>query len=89
MKKNKGSPYQQELIGNHVSVVESTHMGYTHISGMIMDETKNTLMVCSEESPKMIPKKGNVFNIKFKSGSKTLVGDRLMFRPEDRIKRLG
>ncbi|MFO8110382.1 MAG: ribonuclease P protein subunit [Thermoplasmata archaeon] len=89
MKNIKSNPYQQELIGNDVSVVKSTHSGYLRVDGKIIDETMKTLRVHCKDAVKTVPKNGNVFDIKFKNGSRTIVGDRLMFRSEDRIKRLG
>ncbi len=89
MKNKTGSPYQQELIGSYVSVVDSKHRGYLRIKGKIVDETMKTLLVNCKGVSKIIPKKGNIFSAEMKNGTETLVGDRLMFRPEDRIKRLG
>ncbi len=89
MKSVKANRYQNELIGNHVSVVESSHPQILDIDGDIVDETLNTIQVSCDDGLKVIPKKGNVFEINDQGELNRLVGERLRYRPEDRIKRLG
>ena len=86
----KGSIYKQEFIGNYAEVVESNHQGYRSIKGKVVDETKNTIHIKNRSgSIKMIPKKGNTFNIKIDDQEILVKGNKIKQRPEDRIKKAG
>ncbi len=54
------------------------------MSGKIVDETKNTFVIETGDREKRIPKKGSVFEI----GGKIVRGDQIMFRAEDRPRKL-
>jgi len=67
---------KDELIGRHVKIKECTDSTFVNISGMVIDETKNTFLIETEDKQKRIAK--NTITIK---------GSRLIYRPEDRTKK--
>lgn len=75
-----------ELIGLDVLVVASSHSGYVGLSGTVVDETRNTLVIESGGAEKVIPKHGTRFKVMTQGGIE-IEGDDIVFRPEDRIKR--
>ncbi len=89
MKRNAASAYQKEYIGSDVEIIKATHDGYLKIHGKVIDETKNTLTVKDNESMKTIPKKGTVFRLTVDGCQTEIIGDRILYNTEERIKRLG
>jgi len=77
-----------ELIGLEVEVVESTNECMRGLGGVVVDETKNMLVIEKDGVRKKIPKRGNVFLFKLEAGNVLVRGDILAVRPEDRIKKL-
>ncbi|MEW5760028.1 MAG: ribonuclease P protein subunit [Candidatus Thermoplasmatota archaeon] len=78
---------KHELIGLEVEVLSSkckTHLG---IKGKVVDETKNMLLIEKERQTVKIPKKGTKLRFFFDGKAEELNGDRILYRPEDRIKR--
>ncbi len=77
---------RHELIGLMTSIVESTNPCMIGLSGKIVDETKNTLIIETEKGEKRIPK-GNVSLIFIlPDGCKVKVkGSILVSQPENRI----
>ncbi|NOZ82200.1 MAG: ribonuclease P protein component 1 [Euryarchaeota archaeon] len=77
---------RHELIGLECSVVSATDRGIAGISGKVVDETKNMLVIETERGRKMVPKKGTKFV--FRVGERLLEvdGESILARPEDRIK---
>jgi len=74
-----------ELIGLDVEVLSAPYSG---ISGKVVDETKNTFTIESAGTEKMVPKPGNVFRFVMGKGNIDLEGSEILFRPEDRIKKI-
>jgi ribonuclease P protein subunit POP4 len=74
-----------ELIGLDVEVLSAPYSG---ISGKVVDETKNTFTIESAGTEKMVPKPGNVFRFVMQEGKIDLEGSDILFRPEDRIKKV-
>ena len=74
-----------ELIGLEVRVIDSSHPGYVGIHGKVVDETKNTLKIETEEGEKVVPKGVCVFA--FKVGDKWIEvnGAEIAYRPHERI----
>ena len=71
-----------ELIGLAVKVAESTSTERVGIKGVVVDETKNTLIL---DNGKVLPKTECVFE--FDINEKVLLdGKTIMKRPEDRVK---
>ena len=77
---------RHELIGLTTSVVESTNPSMIELSGKIVDETRNILIIETEKGEKSIPK-GNVSLIfTLPDGCKVKVkGSILVSQPENRI----
>jgi len=79
---------REELIGLHVKIKECTDPNWKGKSGLILDETKNTFLIEIEDKEKIIPKKTATFEFKYCGRKITLIGSKIAFRPEDRIKKI-
>lgn len=78
-----------ELIGIDAKIVESRDPTLEKVSGKIVYETKNMLMLNVNNKMKMIPKKVVKLALELPDNSECLVnGSDLVGRPEDRIQRL-
>jgi len=79
-----------ELIGLEASVAKSLSLPYQGISGVVADETKNTLVLRARDgAERTIPKKGCVFRFVLPDGtSAELDGSKIVYRPYDRPKKL-
>ena len=77
-----------EIIGLDVQILDNTSPTSRSISGNIIGETKNTILVRTSRGTKTVPKKGAA-TIKFalESGACFISGSSLIGRPEDRISR--
>jgi ribonuclease P protein subunit POP4 len=76
-----------ELIGLPVRVVKSTHKGYL-ISGIVIDETKN-MIVIESNGIKKIPKSVSTFEFVLPDGLAIEVeGKKILGKPEDRTKNI-
>ena len=76
-----------ELIGRTVSIIECTDPSWIHQTGLIIDETQQTFLIEIDKKQKRIAKKTATFAFEY-HGKKTIVkGSRLVYRPEDRIKK--
>jgi len=81
---------RHELIGLTVTVVRSTDPSIGGAEGSVVDETRNSMVIRRRSDGKsiMIGKAGCVFRFLLPDGSGAEIdGDRIMFRPEDRVKR--
>ena len=80
---------QEELIGLIMEVEESSNRDMEGLFGRIVDETRNTFVIeTGQEEEKRIPKAGNMFIFVLEDGTRARIrGDKLLARPEDRIKR--
>jgi len=86
--KRSDLPYH-ELIGLKTKVVFSPDFTQIGISGKVIDETANLLIIKTEDGIKRIPKKGRVFE--FVIGERQVVklrGKDILGRPEERVKKL-
>ncbi|MEM1550320.1 MAG: ribonuclease P protein subunit [Candidatus Bathyarchaeia archaeon] len=81
---------QDEFIGLKVKIVKCTNPSCIGLSGVIIDETKNTFKIlCKDNSEKMLIKENCIFH--FTLPDRTVVeidGKVLVGRPEDRIKKV-
>lgn len=73
-----------EFIGKRLEVLRSSAGSFLKITGKVIDETKNTFSVETQSGIKTVPKKGCVFRI----GEDVVSGDDIMFRAEDRPRKL-
>ncbi len=77
-----------ELIGLRMEVVDSRHPPLRGLVGLVVDETRNTLVVETPRGAKVVPKRGQRFRFTLvDGGSATLDGARIAYRPEDRLKK--
>lgn len=77
---------KHELIGLQVSVLRAEDPGQVNVSGLVVDETRNMLVVESGGREKHIPKQGSRFRFEIQGGLE-VDGDEIRYRPEDRVKK--
>jgi ribonuclease P protein subunit POP4 len=78
---------RHELIGLQAEVAESSNKFNIGIKGMVVDETKNILVIETADGLKKIQKKGAEFIFTIPEGKKVKVnGTKIIARPEERIK---
>jgi len=79
---------QTEFIGLNAKVVKSTNPDYVGITGKVIDETRNTLVVRHEKEDKVVVKNVAVFHFTMPDGTVVEVdGNIIIGRPEDRLKK--
>jgi len=79
---------QHEFIGLKAKVVESTHPGYVGITGKVIDETRNTLVIRHKDRDKVVVKNTAVFHFTLPDGTVVEIeGKAIIGRPEDRLKK--
>jgi ribonuclease P protein subunit POP4 len=77
---------RHELIGLTVEVANSTDIGLVGLSGKIVDETRNMLLVETERGQKGVPKANTSLTFTLPDGQKMRVsGYILVSQPENRI----
>ncbi|HYY90468.1 MAG TPA: ribonuclease P protein component 1 [Candidatus Dormibacteraeota bacterium] len=77
-----------EWIGLRVSIIDSADPNLKGISGLVLNETKNTFAMVDKARTVKIAKSNTVFATTLPSGETlTVPGNRLRYRPEDRVKR--
>jgi ribonuclease P protein subunit POP4 len=74
-----------ELIGLDVEVLSAPFSG---ISGRVVDETKNTFTIESAGTERMVPKSGNSFRFTYRGEQITIEGNKILHRPENRLKKV-
>jgi len=78
-----------ELIGLKARILSSPDPGLIGFEGTIVGETSNTLILEAGSRQKKILKRATTFLITLPDGSKVKVqGDRILGRPEERVKRM-
>lgn len=79
-----------ELIGLRARVQHALSLPHVGLEGIVVDETKNTLVLRTKEGTgKTVPKKGCIFQFRLADGKTAeLSGDRIVYRPYDRPKKL-
>jgi len=77
-----------ELTGLSIRIDASPDPTLEGISGVIRDETKNTIIVEAGERLLTVPKDKVIFSFELSRGDRVRIeGARIGFRPEDRVKR--
>ncbi|MCK5025165.1 MAG: ribonuclease P protein subunit [Nanoarchaeota archaeon] len=80
---------KDELIGLEFEVLESDNKQLIGIKGKIIDETKNTITIQSQEKKiRKFIKKDIIFAIQNKGEKQIIIGSKITFRPEERVKRI-
>jgi ribonuclease P protein subunit POP4 len=78
---------RHELIGLKAEVSNSTNKFHIGIKGLVVDETKNLIVIETEKGTKKVQKKGTEFIFTIPDGKKVKVnGTIIVKRPEERIK---
>jgi len=77
-----------ELIGKHVKVVDAENKGLIGIEGTIVDETRNTLKVETNNGEKTLVKDQVTITMEHKGNTFEVNGKLLVNRPEERIKKV-
>lgn len=81
--------YEKELfIGRRLVGVRSRHPLYEKVSGVIVNETMKTVTVDTGGREVLLPKAGNSFCMDFDGKTIWIEGRRILYRPEDRIKKV-
>jgi len=79
---------QSEFIGLNAKVVNSNNPYYVGISGKVIDETRNTLVIRHENEDKVVVKNAAVFHFTMPDGTIVEVdGNIILGRSEDRLKK--
>jgi len=73
------------LIGKRVRVIASKNISLTGISGVVEDETRNTLLIRTGKEIKKVPKKQCTFEFEIGEEKVTIRGDEIQKRPEERV----
>ncbi len=71
---------RKELIGSEIKLLGKG------VVGKIIDETKNTFVIKLANKRKRILKKDNIFEFSLNNKKKIVDGNKLIMRPEERIK---
>ncbi len=78
---------RHELIGLRVDIVDSLNKFHVGIKGLVVDETKNLLIIETEKGIKKVQKKGTDFIFTIPNGKKVKVNGAIITkRPEERVK---
>ncbi len=78
-----------ELIGLQARIVKASNPTLMGISGKIIDESKNTLKLITQDLIKIIPKKSSFFVFRLPDNTRIKIhGSLILGKPEDRIGRM-
>jgi ribonuclease P protein subunit POP4 len=94
MKEMKGKNFEitaknilgHEMIGLGVKVIKSTDKGRIGTSGVVANETQNTIVIRSGKEEIVIPKKECEFEFDLENEKVNVKGNDFVKRPEDRVK---
>ncbi len=76
-----------ELIGLKVRVKRSKDRKREGTSGIVIDETKHTLLLETDAGRKVVPKSGSEFLFSVNGKNFVVEGREILFRPNERIKK--
>ena len=78
-----------EFIGLKARVAKSRSAPHKGLSGVVVDETKNTIVLEKNGREFVVPKKGCTFSFALPGGKRALIeGAAIAFRPYDRPKKI-
>jgi len=75
-----------EFIGLNVEIVKSSNPKIFGMKGLIVDETKNMLVLDTVKGQKLIPKANSTWKFSIKENEVLVDGSSLTKRPEDRLR---
>jgi len=79
---------RHDLIGLYAKIIKSSHQDYIGIKGIIVYETKKTLIIMDDKKKKRIAKEVSVLQITLPNGKSYIVdGVSTIGHPVDRIKK--
>ena len=77
---------RHELIGLKVAVICSSNILHSKIKGIVLDESKNTLVIADDFKKKRLPKEGVRYGFTTSDGKLIEIeGNQILNRPADRI----
>lgn len=76
---------RHELIGLHAEVADATDPGRTGVAGRVIDETRNTLVIETDDGDTQVPKAECEFVFRVEDLKVRVDGNLLTGRPEERI----
>ena len=79
---------KDEFIGLNVKIRECSDPKWIGKSGQIINETKNTFLIDIDNREKTIAKNIAIFEFEIDGEKISLDGSKIMFRPENRIKKV-
>jgi ribonuclease P protein subunit POP4 len=89
MKRTRQNLLAHELIGLRAKVAGSSDPTLLGLEGVVVDETKNTLLIEVQGRRKRLLKQVCLFGFHLDDGEEVLIDGRLLCRrPEDRVKLL-
>jgi len=84
--RNEHNLHMHELVGLRLRVVQSSDGGMVGMEGIVVDETRETLVIGDRR--RTLPKRGNTFEFTLEDGRTAVIeGDSIAYRPEDRVKK--
>ena len=75
-----------ELTGRTLTVLSSTDSSLNGISGLVINETKNTFHILNDQRKKIVPKSNCIFN--FNDNPESINGSILIGRPQNRLEKV-
>jgi len=78
---------RHELIGLEMEVVEAKNKDLIGLKGKVVDETQFTIVIATKKGEKKVLKMGTQLKTKIADEEIIIMGDSLVGRPEDRIKK--
>jgi ribonuclease P protein subunit POP4 len=84
---NEKTLARDELIGLHVKIKDCKDPSWIGQSGLILNETKNTFLMEIKNEKKTIAKKTAIFEFEYGGEKITLDGSKIVYKPENRIKK--
>jgi ribonuclease P protein subunit POP4 len=79
---------KDEFIGEQVRIESEKNKTLDGMSGKIIDETKNTFKLMTEDGTKMVLKDQVSLIVEREGKRLRIEGKRLCFRPEERVKKI-
>jgi len=79
---------RDELIGLQVAIKQCSDPTWVGRTGLVVDETKNTFIIEIDDQKKKIAKKTAIFEFDHHGNKIIIDGSKIMYRPEDRIKKI-
>jgi len=77
--------YNHELIGLQTSVAYSTNRSQVGISGVVVDETRNTLTLMTKAGTRMVEKGNTCFDFQLDGTTVVIEGAKILSRPHERV----